>query len=370
MIFIISKVLKWILILLLLLLAAAKLIIFILRSVNSKKYKIDTENGIDESLYLQLGEIEQFIQIRGKDVSNPVIIFLHGGPGVPISYLSYYYQKNLISDYTFISWDQRSCGRTYYKNKDKQTKLTPQQLLTDLDELINYSKQRFNKEEVILIGQSWGSVLSMLYTLSHPENVSANIGVGQAVDFDAGKVFASKEAIKTAQRLGERADNIAVFEHVINDFSRSKTISEVDIDNSETMLTISQKYLPAKNQISGTKLDFIGITSPDINLTDLRWLLTVSNATRMFELQKSLVNYSFFEFDVYDICSSFNVPMYFIQGECDWITPTPMVQEYYETVSAPDKELVIMQGCGHTPFLDDPIEFADSVKTLLNRIEN
>lgn len=363
------RVLKWLALLLLVLLAICIVALFIIRAIKSNRYKINTDNGIEESLYIELGGIEQFIQIRGEDISNPVVIFLHGGPAFPISYLSYYYQQDLISDYTFVSWDQRGCGRTYYKNNGDQTSLDIKQLLLDLDELVDYAKDRFNKEKIIIIGQSWGSILGTLYTTSHPENVSAYIGVGQAVDFDHGKVLATEEAIKEAKKLGNYED-AEVLKKAIKIFASNKSASKTDIDNLDTITKTVQRYLPAEKQISLAHQAFIGLSSPDMNYNDLRWFINAVNTKKMFNLVEPLIDYSYYEFDTSNFNSSFDVPMYFIQGECDWTTPTPMVKEYFETVSAPNKELIVIQGCGHTPFLDDPIEFAASVKTLLHKIEN
>lgn len=365
MIRIFGSIVKWLALLLLVLLAICIVALFIIRAIKSNRYKIVKDKGVEESLYVELGGIEQFVQIRGEDVSNPVVIFLHGGPAFPISYLSYYYQQDLISDYTFVSWDQRGCGRTYYKNNGEQSGLDTRQLLLDLDELVDYAKKRFNKDEVIIIGQSWGSILGTLYISNHPQNVSAYIGVGQAIDFDTGKIFAAEQAIKEAERLESKKDAQSLKEAAII-FASSKSASETDIDNLDFITKSVHKHLPADKQISLAYQAFIGLSSPDMNFNDLRWFINAVNTKRMFDLVEPLIDYSYYEYDISNISSNFDVPMYFIQGEDDWITPTQKVKEYFETVSAPDKKLILMQGCGHTPFFDDPAEFADSIKSVLS----
>jgi hypothetical protein len=52
-----------------------------LRNRNARNYAITTPNGIDEATYVEIGGIEQWITIRGEDRKNPVLFFLHGGPG-------------------------------------------------------------------------------------------------------------------------------------------------------------------------------------------------------------------------------------------------------------------------------------------------
>ena len=52
-----------------------------LRTRNTRNYAVTTPNGIDEANYVKIGGLEQWITIRGEDRKNPVLLFLHGGPG-------------------------------------------------------------------------------------------------------------------------------------------------------------------------------------------------------------------------------------------------------------------------------------------------
>lgn len=162
------------------------LTIVFFRIHNSLQSKIDTNTGIQENIYITIGGIEQYLQIRGEDRDNPIILWLHGGPGFPLTYLTYYYQPALEKDYTIACWEQRGCGRTFYRNKGGGN-LTIEQLLADTDEVIDYLRERFGQEKIIIIGQSWGTVLGMDYINIHPEKVAAYIGVGQVTNFSQGK---------------------------------------------------------------------------------------------------------------------------------------------------------------------------------------
>ena len=68
------------------------------RMVNGSHYRIDTPDGIQEDAYVEIGGIEQFMQIRGEDKNNPVVLWLHGGPGFPLTYMNWYYQGELEKD--------------------------------------------------------------------------------------------------------------------------------------------------------------------------------------------------------------------------------------------------------------------------------
>ena len=88
-----KKVMMIVLITILALVALAVLSVFVARLVNSNKNKIDTDTGIQESTYIDIGGMKQYIQIRGENTDNPIMIFVHGGPASPMGYVSAYYQK-------------------------------------------------------------------------------------------------------------------------------------------------------------------------------------------------------------------------------------------------------------------------------------
>ena len=126
--------------------------------------------------------------IRGEDISNPVVVWLHGGPSGSDAFANYAFQKYLADDYTVVNWDQRGCGRTYFRNSSidpENNSATFAQAQADLDELINYVCNRFDTDQVILIGHSYGTMLGSKYTLDHPDKISAYIGVGQVVSFES-----------------------------------------------------------------------------------------------------------------------------------------------------------------------------------------
>jgi len=127
----------------------AALSVLVSRLIKSNKNKIDTVNGIQESTYIDIDGMKQYIQIRGESIENPVMIFIHGGPASPMGYVSAYYQRELESELTIINYDQRGCGRTYYAN-DCNANSNIDLLVNDLNVIIEYAKERFGKDNVII----------------------------------------------------------------------------------------------------------------------------------------------------------------------------------------------------------------------------
>jgi pimeloyl-ACP methyl ester carboxylesterase len=332
------------------------------RLVNRFSSRVSGPSALQENRFVEIGGIDQFVRIRMTDPDNPVILFLHGGPGFPVGYLSPVFQPQIDHAYTTVHWDQRHSGRTYFRNTQGGDQLSVEQLLSDLDELVDYLRIRFEKEKIILLGQSWGSVLGTSYLIRHPEKLLAYIGVGQVVDFDRGKILAAETAMRSAQMRGDDETRAAIA-HALDKFSATGTVEALDLDNLVVMIGKSASEIEGDRQISPLRQMWLGISSPEMNLQDLRWFLIAADTEKIFAHQRELIQYMYYKFDLATEMKASQVPLYFISGENDWITPHSLVTQALETVDAPDKRFFTIAGTGHTPFLDQPEEFA---RILLN----
>ncbi|MDR0919031.1 MAG: alpha/beta hydrolase [Oscillospiraceae bacterium] len=360
----VKKAVLTLLIILFAVLLLIALIIVFFRIHNSIKSKIDTDIGIQENTYVTIGGIKQYFQIRGEDKNNPVILWLHGGPGFPLTYLTYYYQTALEKDYTIVCWEQRGCGLTFYENKDNYN-LTVEQLLADTDEVVDYLRERFGKDKIVIIGQSWGTVLGTEYLNTHSEKVSAYIGVGQVTDFHEMKIYAARKATDTAAKKGNSED-VQILKQGIEQISKTDNIKNLDVKSLEQMITTTAKYFKGDGEMSGIKQIWMGITSPEMSINCAKWFLFSSKTQNIITSQNNLIDYLYFKFDIMDLSRKYDVPICFIQGENDFITPTDLVENYYLSVLAKKKEMVIIENAGHTPFTDNPKQFCKEVKTFLD----
>lgn len=330
------------------------------RIINKKNYSIDSVNGVEFYGFLELGGIKQYVQIRGENRDNPVIVFVHGGPGFPITYLSTHHQQYLEDSFTLVNYDQRGSGRTYYENEHVNDELSPQVLEQDLDELVDYLCDTLEKEKVIIMGQSWGTVLGINYVKDKPEKVETYIGVGQVINFDEGKIYSAEKAMDTANE-----EDREILKGSIDKFRETTSIGDVDVENLESLILTSGKYLSSGKELSGLKQMWLGLTSPTMNLDDMKWFLKASSTEKIISLEKPLINYMYYDFDIYDFDGTYDVPIYFVQGTNDYITPTGMVEEYFNELDHGDKKMILQDAGGHTPFLDDPESFAAIIKDLL-----
>ena len=155
-----------------------------------KDYEILASDGLDEEKVIEINGIKQWLSIRGQHVNHPIILFVHGGPGSPMTPMIYKYQKYLEDEYTIVNWEQRNTGRTYFLNKAKETeiqkKLCIEQYVDDIYEVVTYLKETY-KKDIIIMGHSWGSTIGAIFVKQHPELVKAYIGIGQNLCINEGK---------------------------------------------------------------------------------------------------------------------------------------------------------------------------------------
>src|SRR5204863_97986 len=113
--------------------------------------RIDPVQGIDEELFVRIGGIEQWISIRGQRRDNPVVLLLHGGPGMASSFLSRDYFFSWTRDFTVVRWDQRGAGRTYGRSGPLPPGITVDRMAQDGIEVAEFLRTKLRTPKIVLI---------------------------------------------------------------------------------------------------------------------------------------------------------------------------------------------------------------------------
>ena len=133
---------------------------------------------LSEKIHVDINGVKQGMFIKSKDIDQPVLLFVHGGPGMPEYWLTQRYPTGFEDHFTVVWWEQRGAGLSYSSHIPPET-MTAEQFIADLLEVTHYLRQRFGKEKIYLMAHSWGSYLGIQAAAREPELYYAYIGIGQ-----------------------------------------------------------------------------------------------------------------------------------------------------------------------------------------------
>lgn len=326
--------------------------------------KIETANGISSLEEITLGGLKQWIFIRGTDQKNPVLVFLHGGPGEPIAGISSSRKLDaeLIKHFTVVHWDQRGAGKSYHRDIQVDA-MTFNRLVEDCNELIDYLQNRFNIRKVFLVGHSAGSPIGIKTAYKYPEKIHAYVGVAQIInDYEQQKIsyeFVVEEADKSG------------------DVKALSVIKAIGPPPYETPKKVFEKarYVgryggfihdnPFK-QMVGSWLGYL--ISPEYSLTE--GLKTMRGKGLNFTMNarwEETKNINFTK-----EIKSIKVPIYFFEGKFDMIYPTVLVENFYNNLDAEKgKKLIIFESSAHFPMIEEKKKYQDLlINVVLKESQN
>jgi pimeloyl-ACP methyl ester carboxylesterase len=314
--------------------------------------RIDSPNGISSLEEITLGGVKQWIFIRGTDQNNPVLVFLHGGPGMPILGMASArdLDAELIDHFTVVHWDQRGTGKSYDSDLPVSA-VTVERIVEDCNELIDYLRDRFNQEKVFLVAHSWGTVFGIKTAYRYPEKIHAYVGVAQLIDNAEREELTYHYVLAEAQRSGDGKIQNAL-----------ETIGPPPFDSLDE-LYIKDGYSPRsgliKNDASAARLGglmFSFLTSPEYSL------LEGTNTIRMVGMDFT-IEALWDEWETINVAEeiqAIDVPVYFFAGRYDWTHPTITVEHFYENLETKDGvHLIIFENSAHFPMIEEEEKYRD-----------
>jgi pimeloyl-ACP methyl ester carboxylesterase len=305
--------------------AASFIALFLVGSVHAQR----SSQRIEEASFITIGGIEQWVTIRGDDRRNPVLLLLHGGPGdVQSPFVPTYapYEK----DFVLVQWDQRGAGRTFAKNG--AAGVTREKLIADGMDLAEQLHKRFPRAPLILFGHSWGSIIATGMAEQRPELFAAYVGTGQVASW-AGTVQFQFDFLE--QRYTEKGDTAAL--------AALEAIGKPDPKNVKQYFGFSRPIRQNMNAsdtawLTGLKDRYSANGETEVTLKAIGDGMSASGSAL---IEASVAG------ELSTTATSFKIPYYVIQGRHDLFTPTPLVEAYFNKVTAPTKRLIIIEDAGH-----------------------
>lgn len=303
---------------------------------------IDGKNSISVLKQAEINGTGHELMIRGRDISNPVVIFVHGGPGVSEIPYAVKYQDLLEKSFTIVHYDQRASGKSYHFGED-YSNLTTDLLVEDLLELTDYISARFNQKKVILVGHSFGTYIGIQAAQQAPEKYQAYIGIGQMSNTTESELNSLYFTINQAKLEGNRAD--AEYLQGLTEKVRSGE-----------MLTPRQyvrKYGGAARLIDDNADLVKGLLfGPEYNLLDsIRYLRSVPYA------QETLIGQAIKK-PLPTFVTELDLPVYFIMGQYDYMTSAESAKAYFDQIGATRKEFITYNRSAHYPQFEEKEKFS------------
>lgn len=315
------------------------------------------QGSISEKTWVEINGIKQGMFIRGENPENPVILYLHGGPGTPMLQFITYLEKNerLEKDFTVCYWDQRGAGMTYSKSTDPST-MTVEQMVEDTRKVTEYLKSRFGQNKIYLVGHSWGSYLGVKTIEKYPEDYLAYIGIGQVSNALESERLSYDYMLNYAQDIGDKDvfEKLKTYDPQADDFPqldylvkvRTGMLNKYRIGHLRQGLTFQD--------ILKTFFVFKGYTLRE----KINWFLGADFS--MIYLFPIVL-----EDDLFVSSVKFEVPFYVVQGSYDYMVSQVLAEKYVDALEAPKKEFFTFENSAHAPNMEEPKKFIEILDKIV-----
>ena len=307
------------------------------------------ENGsplagsISEKVFVNINGMEQGMFIKSKDVTHPVLLYLHGG--MPFYFLTQRYPTDLEEHFTVVWWEQRGSGISYAANIPPE-KMTLEQMISDTLAVTNYLRHRFGKEKIYLVGHSGGTYIGIQAVAQAPELYSAYIGVAQ---------------ISTQLKSEKLA-----YEYMLTKFKENGNLEMVrKLETAPVTMTegTPDAYLALRDEA----MHSLGIgTTHDMDSV-IRGIFIPSLQSREYTLSEKVNTWrgkansgvawlwdDILATDLSKEVIEFDIPIYFFEGIYDYTCNYTLAKDYFEQIKAPIKGFYTFEQSAHSPLFEEP----------------
>jgi len=307
---------------------------------------------IDTLERVQLGGITQWIRVRGTDATNPVLLLMQQGPGLPIINDARRLERllGLEEAFTVIYWDQRGTGLSspsLRKNLNR-FEISVTRMVDDTVTLLELLRDRFGGKTFIA-GFSFGATFAAYAAVQRPELVAALVAAGMDIDVPAAENNAYAFAVDGARQRGKR-----------------RAIRQLEAIGPPPHTTIKQFTTRARWVANfggvATNANFSSmlrelvlslVRSPDYSVADVIRTLRGIGASEAALLPQLATT------DLVRTMPRLEVPLVMAQGRLDRVAPGEAAQRFHDALTAPSKQLVWFESSAHTPHLEEPAKFRD-----------
>lgn len=294
--------------------------------------------------FIRIGGIEQWISITGEDAANPVLLMVHGGPGVT-QWPEAEDFKPWEKHFTVVLWDQRGAGHTFGRYGAATPNVTLQQIASDGVELSRYLCRTLGKKRIVLLGHSWGTLVAVHMVQQAPQLFAAYVGTGQMADFHADALIQYRRILAKARENHDAAELKALL-----------ALGSPDPANQQQYAAY-RKYLPTV--LAPTDLVYLKEERARAAALVAAHPKEGADVAAGAKFSRPLLWPYVVKADLPRTAGTLDAPYFLIQGENDVMAATPQAVHYFQIVKAPYKSLSVIPNAGHFALITAPHAFLD-----------
>lgn len=299
----------------------------------------------------------QNIRVRAAKKGLPVVLFLHGGPGVCDRHNVLRYHSDLAEKFTLVCWDQRGSGKSYHPDIKKSVPKVSD-YVDDVIFLAEYLAGKFGVRSVAAVGHSWGSIIGVLAVSARPDLFWAYVGEGQFVDGDRNEEGSYLFCLEEARKRGDKKALAAL--------EKGAPVDGVYPDNKSMMTQrdclsryggaiyggkqglVKGLLMPLLRTKEYTLGDIVKYAQGATYLTDVMWSDVV--AQRLSGIRR------------------LDVPVVITQGRHDYNTPSAIAREWFDALEAPAKKWIWFENSAHSPDIEEPEKWSATLSAELSEV--
>jgi len=303
--------------------------------------------SISQKLSVPINGVEQGMVIRGKDASNPILLWVHGGPGMPDYPLTQQYPPGVEDLFTVVWWDQRGAALSYHSDIPPET-MTIEQLIDDTLAVTDYLRRRFHQDRIYILGHSWGSFIALQAAARSPERYKAYLGMAQVVHQLESEKIAYDYMLAAYRERGD-TEMVRKLEAAPVTMTGGTPDAYLKVrDAAMHKLGVGTTH-EMESVITGIFLEswrFRGYTLQEkVNLWRGRAF------SQSFGLWDQLIRV-----DLRTTVPALQIPVYFLAGKFDYTAATSLARNYFQQIQAPRKGYYEFDNSAHSPLLEEPQE--------------
>jgi pimeloyl-ACP methyl ester carboxylesterase len=300
--------------------------------------------SISERVTVEIGGIPQGMFIQSADPSNPVLLFLHGGPGMVEFFMEEYYPTGLAEHFTMAWWEQRGAGMSFSPDIPPET-MTMERMIVDAIEVADYLRDRFGQDRILLLGHSWGSYLGIQVAAQAPDRFLAYVGMAQIAHQLRSEIM-SREAMIAAYRT--RGD-----ERMVGRLEAAEVSMEVGTSPEWMRLRDAAMHGIGAGHMREMTSVVTGIFLP-------MWRVRAYTLGEKINIWRGkLWSRPFFwegmlRDDLSARLTAFQVPIHMFVGMHDLTANPALSRAYFDMIEAPEKGFHVFENSAHSPLFEEP----------------